>query len=272
MADVVSEEPPPGQGAAADEPFFRSSKDVIVNPRRFGLAYLVLAIGTGLAIGLAVVFIGRGSSHHAASKAKGFTPDRTGELGAREIGSFVSHEYKLPSGRDLVGVVGQHASFQNVEMNEDLIQPADRVTDKDVTLLPLGNGIMFLLCGLGSNCAISEGQDNATRNVLIEQEAFELTLRTFKTDSSVDSVTALLPPLSGTSLVSVIRRKDVAAILSKPLSAEIPNKAPYKVGDVTETAARALNVYMRPNLYTYQPQALPDGTTSFVLDPYPKIG
>src|SRR5581483_2892299 len=212
MAEVVSEE----HGAQkpllpAEEVFFRHrQREMVVNQRRFGLAYLILAIAVGAAVGLGIVLFSRGTSHHAKPGATGFTPERTGELGARQIGTFVSHEYKLDSGRDLVGVVGQRSSFQNVQMNEDLIRPSDSLTDKDVALLPLGNGIMYLLCGLGTNCAIDEGQDSSQRNVLVEQEAFELTLRTFKTDGAVDTVTTLLPPISGTSLVAVVRRKDVA--------------------------------------------------------------
>ena len=276
MAEVVSEEhgaQKPKPASTAEETFFRRrQREMVVNQRRFGLAYLVLAIGVGAAVGLAIVLISRGTTHHAPPGAKGFTPERSGELGARQIGDFVSHEYKLPSGRDMVSVVGQHSSFQNVQMNEDLIQPSDSSSDKDLTLLPLGNGIMYLLCGLGSSCAIDEGKDTSARNVLVEQEAFELTLRTFKTDSAVDTVTALLPPLSGTSLVSVIRRKDVAPILSKSLSAEIPSRPPYRVGDVGETAARALNRWFAPNLYTYRAEGLPDGTTGFILNPYPRIG
>jgi len=277
MADVVSEDAapagphvPPG---SAEEPFFRGTRrDVIVNPRRFGLAYLVLAIGMGAAVGLAIVLLGRGSTHHIASGAKSFTPERSGELGARQIGDYVSHEYNLPSGRGLVGIIAQRPSFQNVQMNQDLIRPSDSLTDKDVTLLPLGNGIMYLLCGLGANCAIDEGADNPQRNALVEQEVMELAVRTFKSDSAVQTVTLLMPPFSGTSLVAVVRRRDFAPIISRPLSAVIPNKPPYVPGDVDETTARALNRYLLPVLFTYQSEALGDGTTAFVLNPYPRIG
>ena len=113
------QEPP-----AAPEPFFRTSaRDAAINQRRFGIAYLVLAIAVGVAVGLGIVLVGRGGSTSSARGPGGFAPRQQGELGAREIANQVMHEYKGEAGDDFVAVVGQRPSIQNVAIHDDLIRP-----------------------------------------------------------------------------------------------------------------------------------------------------
>jgi hypothetical protein len=262
--------------AAEPEPFFRpSARDMVINQRRFGIAYLVLAIGVGIAVGLGVVLVGRSGSNHSATGPAGFRADQHGELGAREIANHVMHEYKGTTGDDLVGVVGQRPSFQNVGMHDDLVRPSDAQTSQDTKDIQLGNGIMYLMCGSGKNCTITgSGPATTARTLLVEQEALELTLRTFKNDSAVKTVTVLLPPVSttngsGQDLVAVALRKDFAPLIDRPLSSTIDGAGPYGDGSVSKTTARAIRRYFEPDMYLYRADYLPDGTPTLILDPYP---
>jgi hypothetical protein len=270
-----------GKPAAVEpEPFFRpSARDVVIHQRRFGLAYLVLAVGVGVAVGLGIVLIGRGSNH-AARGPGAFAPRQQGELGARAIANHVAHEYKGEGGEDFVSLVGQRASIQNVAMHDDLIRPSDTQTPKDTKALPIGNGIMYLMCGGGQNCTITSSKSSSSsssslnRRLFIEQEALELTLRTFKNDSDVQTVTVLMPPVStqansGQDLVSVAERSWFKPLIDLPLSSSLPRRGPYTEGDVGPKTVRMLNYYLEPEMYRYRADSLPDGTPTLILDPYP---
>ena len=123
MAEIVSEE----QRKPVEEPgsLGRPTGDVIVQQRRFGLAYFLLAIGVGVAVGLAIVLIGRGSDHHATTTTQAFKPTASGELGAKEIARHVAHKYRLANGQQLVGVIGERPNYQNLSMFFYLIRPHD---------------------------------------------------------------------------------------------------------------------------------------------------
>jgi hypothetical protein len=263
--------------AAEPQPFFRQSpRDVIKNQRRFGLAYIVLAIGVGVAVGFGIVLVGRGSSSKPTGPA-GFAPSLQGELGAKQIANHVMHEYKAADGTDFVGVVGQRPSYQNVAIHDDLVRPSDAQSPKDTRDLPIGvggTGIMYLMCGSGSNCTVASSTPaTPARTRLVEQEALELTLRTFKNDSDVTNVTVLMPPTSaqqgsGQDIASVAYRSDFQSLIDKPLASVITRAGPYREGDVSNATAIAIKVYLEPDMYTYRADYLPDGTPTLIMDPY----
>ena len=268
---------PPAAAQPEDQPFFRpSAHQAARNMRRFGLAYLVLAIAVGVAVGLGIVLIGRGSSASTPARGPvGFSPQDQGELGAREIADHVMHEYKGESGDDFVGVIGQRPSIQNVAIHDDLIRPSDTQTPKDTKALPIKNGIMYLMCGGGQNCTITSSTPaTLSRRLFVEQEALELTLRTFKNDSAVQTVTVLMPPVSttansGQDLVSVSQRSWLQPLIDQPLSATIPRRGPYREGGVAQKTVQALRDYFEPQMYEYRADSLPDGTPTLILDPFP---
>jgi hypothetical protein len=273
QATTQHQEPP---AAPEPEPFFRTNaRDAAIHQRRFGIAYLVLAIAVGVAVGLGIVLVGRGGSSSSARGPGGFAPRQQGELGAREIANQVMHEYKGEAGDDFVAVVGQRPSIQNVAIHDDLIRPSDTQTPKDTAALPIGNGIMFLMCGGGTNCAIT-GSSQSTQNLtlLVEQEALELTLRTFKNDADVQTVTVLMPPVSsqrnsGRDLASVAERSNFSSLIDVPLAQTIPHRGPYSGGDVGPITAETIKDFLEPEMYVYRADSLPDGTPTLILDPYP---
>jgi hypothetical protein len=268
VADVVSEgtseqRPPAGE----ESPFFRQpSREIVVNPRRFGLAYFVLAIGVGIAVGLAIVLLGRGGSHHAATH-QGFKPKQSGELGAKEIAHHVGIKYREENGAPIAAVVGQRPNFGGIPLSFYFIRPHDaQDTKKDVAIFNVGNGIMYTVCGLGKNCATASTETPADTE-LLKREALELTLTTFKSDSDVQTVTTLLPPLQQGTLAIIFKRSDLGSWISKPLSTLLPNLGKIKSGEIGTNEAERIDSIEAGALYTYDPVQGADGNAYLKLDP-----
>ena len=271
MADVVSEEsaaPSPAQPEGS--PFFRQkpTSDVVVNPRRFGLAYLVLAIGVGAAVGLAIVLIGRGSSHHAATPSQAFKPSKAGELGAKQIAHHVAHKYRLANGQELVPVIGERPNYQNLQLFNYEIRPHDAQYPNDFAIFPVDNGIMYSMCGFGQACSPTATSTATGPTIaLLKREALELAFDTFKTDSAVDTVTTLLPPANQTGLAIILRRSDLSSVLHKSLGAVLPGAGPFKPGSMSSDEISRVDFLVSPGIYTYDAQIGPDGNPVLRLDP-----
>ena len=273
MAEVVSEEHgPPKPVSTAEETFFRHrQREMVVNQRRFGLAYFVLAIGVGVAVGLAIVLIGRGSSHHAKATNAAFTPSASGELGAKQIAHHVDVKYRQADGSPLVSVIGERPNYQGQPLQYYLIRPNDATDpNKDIAIFNVGNGIMYSMCGLGKNCATSSG--GSTNDVqLLKREALELTFDTFKSDSSVQTVTTLLPPFQqGTqtsTLAIVFKRSDLAGQLRRPLSKLLPESGPLDPGQIKNAEIDRINALEIGSVYLYDVAQGPDGNAYLRLDP-----
>jgi hypothetical protein len=252
----------------AEEPFFRKPQgDLIVNHRRFGLAYLLLAIGVGVAVGLGIVLLGRGSDHKAATGAQAFRPTQSGELGAKEIARHVGVEYRGEDGSQLASVIGERPNFQGQPLSFYLIRPSDaQDPDKDIAIFSVGNGIMYSMCGFGKNCATSTAETPEDA-LLLKREALELTLNTLKSDSAVDTVTTLLPPLQQGSLAIIFKRSDLGAWVHKPLSDLLSTSGTVKPGQVPSQEAQRIDTVSAGSLYTYDAVQGPDGNAYFRLDP-----
>jgi hypothetical protein len=268
VADVVSDEAAAQPSPKPEEsPFFRQkpTQDVVVNPRRFGLAYFVLAIGVGVAVGLAIVLIGRGSSHHATIAA-GFHPQQSGELGAKEIARHVGIKYRQANGKPLVGIIGERPNYQNLQLFNYLIRPHDAQDfKKDIAVFPVDNGIMYTMCAFQtSSCAFQ--QNNATLE-LLKREALELAFVTFKTESDIDTVTTLLPPAGQSGFAVIFRRNQLDTVLGHPLSKLLPNAGPVKPGGIGGDEQQKIDLLVAPALYAYDTQLGPDGNPLLRLDP-----
>jgi hypothetical protein len=265
MADVVSDKAGTTSSPGEETSFFRpAQRDILVNQRRFGLAYVVLAIGVGVAVGLGIVLVGRGSHHAAATTAKTFTPTRSGELGAKEIARHVGHKYRLANGRELVAVVGERPNIQNAPLFNYLIRPHDARLQSDIDVLPVGNGIMYAMCGFGKNCGVSETGPTA---LLLKREALELAFVTFRSDAAVDTVTTLLPPSQQGSLAVVFQRSQLAQWIQQPLSNVLPERGPLKPGSVSDAEAQRIGLIEDAALYLYDAAQGGDGNAILRLDP-----
>ena len=273
-SDAAVEQPAERTGAtpAAPRPHSRLQAAEAALRRRFGLAYLALAVAMGVAAGLFVVFVDRTSSSQGTAAASGawpsWRPERSGELGAIEVARWVGQRYRLPSGRQLVAVIAQRPQFQNVQVNNDLIRPSDAQYPKDIAVLPLGNGIMYVLCGLGQACAIDEGEPTAQSRLLLRREAIELAMLTFNYDADVETVTAVLPPEKSDRFALVFRRQDLRDELRRGLSRTFSQRGPLRPGDIGQKEAATIDNIALPSFYAYAVQAGGDGTPIFILDPF----
>jgi hypothetical protein len=270
MAEVVSEE----RGAqkpvsTAEETFFRRrQREMVINQRRFGLAYLVLAIGVGVAVGLGIVLIGRGtSSHHPAVGATVFHPSKTGELGAKQIARHVARQYRQADGSQLVTVVGERPNYQLNPVLYYFIRPQDAQYPNDTALFTVGNGIMYSMCGSQANCAAPAAVASPNGAMLLKREALELSFDTFKTDSAVQTVTTLLPSLSQTSLAIIFTRSDLSHWLGKPLSSILPEKGPIVPGKINSAEADRIDKIESDAVYQYEADQGSDGNVYFKLIP-----
>ena len=267
MAEALSEDAAAHPAPPAEEPFFRKTEgDLIVNHRRFGFAYLLLAVGVGVAVGLGIVLIGRGSDHKAATGAQTFKPTQSGELGAKEIARHVGLKYRQSDGAPLTAVIGERPNFQGQPLSFYLIRPHDaQDADKDIAIFPLGNGIMYAMCGFGKNCGTTT--ETAQDALLLKREALELTMNTFKSDSAVDTVTTLLPPLQQGNLAIIFRRSDLNAWVHRPLSSLLSTPGTLKPGQVPAAEAQRIDTVSAGSLYTFDAVQGPEGNAYFRLVP-----
>ena len=269
MAEVVSEEHgPPKRVSTAEETFFRHrQREMVVNQRRFGLAYLVLAVGVGVAVGLAIVLIGRGTSHSATTTNTVFRPSQSGELGAKQIARHVAPQYRAADGTPLVSVVGERPNYQLNPLQYYFIRPRDAQYPNDTKLFTVGNGSMYSMCGSEANCAAPAAVASRNGALLLKREALELSFDTFKADSSVQTVTTLLPSLRQTPLAIIFKRSDLSRWLGKPLSNLLPEKGPLSPGKINQAEADRIDTIEAGAIFQYAADQGSDGNVYLKLDP-----
>jgi hypothetical protein len=275
MAEVVSEEHGVQKPVApAEEIFFRHrQREMVVNQRRFGLAYLVLAVAVGVAVGLGIVLIGRSSSHHKTTGVKSFHPTASGELGAKQIAAEVGVKYRQPNGQPLTAVVGERPNYQGAPLSYYLIRPHDAQYPKDVGYFPVGNGIMYSMCAFSASCTTTAAGNDLQENLLLKREALELSLNTFKFDGSVQTVTTLLPPFRQgqnlTTFAIIFTRRELARWIHRPMSSLLTKRGPIEPGQIPNSESERINSIEAGTLFTVDPALGPDGNPYFRLDPVP---
>jgi hypothetical protein len=251
---------------ATEAPAIRAPRPEVYG-MRFGLAYAALAILLGAAVGVTIVFLGRdgGAPKVAWSDWKpsssAFTPQ------AKEIAEHVGRQYRLPSGRQIVGVVTGQLAVQNVPV--DIIATRTGPTDKDDIDVEAARGsIMFVLCGLGEKCAIDEGEPTAERHLLLRREALELALYAFKY-MNVEKVFAFMPPRKGEDPTSALyfRPKDLKVQLSSPLRRTLTPIASLTPDSFPPDEEDTVNALTESRLFNFSFQQAQSGNAVIILDP-----
>jgi hypothetical protein len=242
--------------------------------RRFLLAYLFLAVvfgGAAVTFGM-LVMTGTGQGGGAGDAWSNWKPTATGAAGVEQIASFVSERYRLPSGRQLVAVMADRPLVQNqIPVSTVAIEEGtkDAVGDPNYTLHDTGGDFMYVLCGLGQNCAIPEGTASVQRHRLLRREALELALYTFRYVSGVDSIIAFLPPPRGQEPTSVLffRKPDFKHHLSRPLRETLRAERPPHMDRMPETERQVIDQLTTKNLFKYEFTQGPDASAILVLKP-----
>ncbi len=252
-----------------------------VYPWRFLIAYgLLMLVGGAALAAFAVVRSGSGSDDDESWSA--WKPTGSGLERAQEIAAHVGRQYRLPSGRQLVAVQAQPAQVQDVPLAAIALRDEAATGNGDISVLSADDTVLYVLCGLGSNCSIDEGTPSTARLRLLRREALELALYTFRYRDNVDIVVALLPPPPPERSAAGIteppqtqalffRPGDLANQLDIPLRATIPAQTPRpETFSLDSTEARRVEELTRSNLFLASFTQGQDASAFLVLDRMPK--
>jgi hypothetical protein len=237
---------------------------------RFRLAYAVLAVLVWGAVALLVVVLTRGSD--APTKAwSDWQPTAEVSLDrAGQIAAHVSPLYRLDDGGQLAAVQA-HAPVVQQDVPVEAIAVRGGVSGQVISVDGTDDTVFFVLCGLGTNCAL-KGTPSQKRGVLLRREALELALYTFKYGGA-DRVVALLPPAtlaSGQKDVNwavYFRRSDFAAELSRPLTATLPRHTSVEPRSLSATESQTVERLTTPRSYVTSFTQAPDGGVFLELVP-----
>jgi hypothetical protein len=202
--------------------------------------------------------------------------DTSIEGGVMEIARKVGAEYRHPDGKQLVDVKGEPLSLDVVlRPATGNIQPID------------GTTVIYELDGLGPGGSIKGGKVSEARHKVLQREALELSLYTFRYLPDVDGVVTVLPPRppetaatasptpangavatptptpSSSRKAIFYRPGDLKQQLQVPLGVTVPARAPTP-DTLDATEAKAIDTLTLSNLFDVS-IPVPPGTT-LVLD------
>jgi hypothetical protein len=191
--------------------------------------------------------------------------DRSTDPGAQQIADHVAPEYRLSDGRQLLLVKGGPLVVADLPANI-AVQGAK---DAGSVSIIEGKNVLYNLCGLGKQCAIAGGKASAARFLMVQREALELALYSFRYLKGVDNVVALLPPSPGKKPENALffRKSDVSPALDRPLEATLPLPAP-SISALADLPERLdVEKLAGPRLFTYAFQQGQDLSAFVVLSP-----
>jgi hypothetical protein len=255
----------PAVAEPAGSPAAAIPRDTEHTPRfQFLLGALLAVGGVALAAALAIALRPEPVVIDPAAGWSHWRPGGSNPMS--QIAKKVGREYRLPSGRQLVLVTGGPMAFLGLPAQVALQQPPER--GGDISLLN-GGGAIYRLCGLGSNCSISEGKPSVERTFLLRREALELALYTFRYVDGVNQVVVFLPPAPGKRGLTVLLRKDrLVPQLVRPLGTTLSRRTPSVTGVETSPDASAVEK-LTHGLYTPQlAQSNADAALFLVLKPF----
>jgi len=242
---------------------------------RFRIAYAMLAIVLGAAVGGFIVLAGRGDESAMRGDWSSWQPEGSDFGKTQQIASFVGRRYRLPSGKELVAVIPRvppaiQTSTQAVPISNIVF--AESTNPDDISVYPSGNSVEYTLCGVGSpsgRCAIGEGKATVERARLLHRESLELALFTFKYVDGVDSVVTLQPPRAGSNPTFALffRKDDFKDSLDRPLSQTLQGKGPFSTQDFPQVQQTQVSRLVDQHLFRFSYQQAPDGSALMVLEP-----
>jgi hypothetical protein len=183
-------------------------------------------------------------------------PDTTRMVdGAEEIAGHVGLQYKLDSGDQLVSVRSSALELQG----ED-IGVAVRPVGGSLQYME-GDGLLYILNGLGPNGTIPTGTASKKRGRLLLREALELALYSFRYLDDVTMVAVLLPQSAASTGQSsqtravFYRPGDLLPQLQVPLTDTLASKTPTPASMGTAESKRVDDLTLR-NLFLASIQPL----------------
>jgi len=248
--------------------------------RRFAVIYIGLALVAGLGLGALIVLVAKPDAGPAQVWSR-WQPDGSETARVRQIADHVSTRYRFADGDQLVVALGGpptvtagggEQSTSPIPVRAIAVRPdasTGKAEEDDISIVDASKSMQFVLCGLGQNCSISQGEASAARHSLLRRQALELSLYTFKYVDDIDSVTVFLPPPPGgesPGSAVFLRRGDVKQELSQPLSRTMAPGAP-SIGSIPARELQTLNRITSARLYRYEYTQAQDLSAVLVLDP-----
>ena len=141
---------------------------------------------------------------------------------AQEIANFVGGNYRLDPETQLVTVQAAPPRVQDFPLAAVAIGSAPggaTFSGDNIPVFPADDTIVYILCGLGQECAISEGEPSEERQRLLRREALELALYTFRYVDDIDNVVVFMPPPPGfrPSYALFFQRPELEDLVDRPL-------------------------------------------------------
>ena len=252
---------PPAADAPAGPSPFRS---------RFGFLWGALAgvAVCAVALGALLATSTGGNGPKLAERWSSWKPGTSRMVdGAADIAAHVGREYRLDSGDQLVTV-----SSGEIQLGGMPLGVAVRPKGGELQLLD-GDGLLYVLSGLGPGGTIAGGKATKPRGRLLMREAVELALYSFRYLDDVTMVAVMLPPpssgKSGTTDANQTRAifyrpGDLLDKLQVPLSATLPEKAPTP-SKMSKAEARRIDSLVLSNLFLAKIQPLESNLNYLVL-------
>jgi hypothetical protein len=270
MADAVDNQEQADEKEAALVAY--RSAQASVPRHRFGLAYLGLAAIMGAAVGLFVVFTANGGKQ-SGREWSAWQPTKDGIQRLDEIGKYVSRQYALSDGRALVTTYStppvvrlgnQLAAVRAIRVGTGL--PGESATDAQI--IDATSAWAYELCGLGKNCAISDGNASVSRGRLLQRAALELALYTFKFEPAINYVVMYFPPAPKRTPAAIfLTREALQEPLKHPLAQTLPPpRARLVPGQLGGNDLAVIDRYIT-QAYSYSGEQLQDGSPVLMLRP-----
>ncbi|MDQ6820176.1 MAG: hypothetical protein M3076_07540 [Actinomycetota bacterium] len=277
-------------GAAAGEHLRTGARRPGGSPhsRKFAFATAMLAgiAVAALAVSI-IVLLGPSRSSSSSPTWSLWRPPDGGLAGEQEIAAQVAPFYRSSPAAQLAVVTVQNIASATSGTTSST-QLAVRNPTSGAVAAVSGNSAVYNLCGLGPNCTITPGPPSHARLLLLQREAIELALYTFKYVDSVQNVVVTLPPgratVTCTGLCSsthstttksvdlsvVFSRASLARFTSRPLNQTLPELLPPTVAQIQSAPeAELVNVIASQALFQQQLVQAQNGSTVVILSPVP---
>jgi hypothetical protein len=249
--------------------------------RKFAVAYAVLALIAIGAAGALVWAIGLDRKDEQAWSD--WKPTAEGEARLWQIVDHVQPRYYGVDHRPIVRLlvappyISQvtEQGVTRVEIDGVIVKyrASDR-SDARAGVFPPGEAYMYILCSTGGNCALTRAQNaSPTLGIALQREVLELALYTFKYNDNVDQLLFFLPPFqtigpdgrpTQQKIVAYLERDDLRAALARPIDRTLPGSP----GEIDKPDRDAVSAFIRPKLFTFEPEQGPQGLTLLTLTPY----
>jgi hypothetical protein len=187
--------------AGALEPAVRASR-TRAHARKFGVAYVVLALIAAGAIGGLVWVVGLENSEEREWSQ--WQPTAEGEARLWEIADYVRPRYLGPDGQPVVRLLVAPPYISNVTEQGVTRVAIDGVivkyrasdrSDARAGVFRTGSAFMYILCSTGGNCALTEEQNQSPAlGLVLQRQVLELALYSFKYAPDLEHLLFFLPP------------------------------------------------------------------------------